>query len=240
MPFHGKKTNVIQSREHLLLTLVPKPGAESDDHLSDGEGDELDWDEERLEKEIQQLFNEIGFVDFDRDELDTAVDEKEQEATPRPSTSREKRKRTPPIKKKKKVISTPLIMKWEKSKFTGKVTVPPCLFESATEEEQSNRTPLSYFYHFFGDDCINLIVLETNRYSLQQTGTSLNVDIKTIKAFIDLHLLMGIIDLLALTDYWAKRFRQHKIADVMPLKKFLKLLPTMKSRMMTLFPKTCS
>ncbi|KAF6210448.1 hypothetical protein GE061_013554 [Apolygus lucorum] len=121
MLFHGKKTNVIQSRGHLLLTLVPKPGAESDDHLSDVEGDELDWDEERLEKGIQQLFNEIGFVDFDRDELeqDTTVDEMEQEASPRPSTSREKRKRTPPIKKKKKVISTPLIMKWEKSKFTG-------------------------------------------------------------------------------------------------------------------------
>ncbi|KAF6212236.1 hypothetical protein GE061_012757 [Apolygus lucorum] len=171
MLFHGKKTNVIQSRGHLLLTLVPKPGAESDDHLSDVEGDELDWDEERLEKGIQQLFNEIGFVDFDRDELeqDTTVDEMEQEASPRPSTSREKRERTPPIKKKKKVISTPLIMKWEKSKFTGKFTVPPCYFESATEEEQSNRTPLSYF---FGEECINLIVLETNRYSLQQTGTS--------------------------------------------------------------------
>lgn len=114
-------------------------------------------------------------------------------------------------------------MKWEKSQFCRNVTIPPCRFEADPNAEPDDRTALSYFYDFFSEECFDLIVHETNLYSMQLSGTPLNVDKNAIKGFIGIQLLMGIIDLPAITDFWSRRFRQQTIADVMSLKKFLKI-----------------
>jgi len=158
----------------------------------------------------------------------TSAATKQLQDLPGPSQSKvtrgQKRKNTDSKKTSqipKKIKSKPLIMKWVEKKFHHDISIPPV--ESDKDKEQSTRTALSYFYDFFSEKCIDLIVEQTNLYSFQETGTPLNVDRNVIKAFIGIQLLMGIIELPAITDYWSKRFRQHSIAEVMPLKKFLKI-----------------
>lgn len=73
---------------------------------------------------------------------------------------------------------------------------------------------------FFDNDLIELMVQETNLYYKQTKGTPLNVTTDEIKDFIAIHLLMGIVKLPAYIDYWSKKLRYNKIADIMPLKRF--------------------
>lgn len=84
------------------------------------------------------------------------------------------------------------------------------------------KTPLGYFKMFFSDNIINMIVEETNLYSTQAKGKSLNVTADDIKDFFAINLLMGIVKLPAYTDYWSHEYRYPAIADVMSLKKLVR------------------
>lgn len=65
-----------------------------------------------------------------------------------------------------------------------------------------------------------MIVSESNLYSTQITGKSINLSKEDIKDFIAINILMGIVDMPAYTDYWSEGFRYDRIANIMPLKNF--------------------
>lgn len=111
-------------------------------------------------------------------------------------------------------------MKWKMAKFGHSVTNR---IRRAHRFPENTRSPLSYFYDFFNDDTIDLIVYQTNLYFMQSKGSELNLDRETVKGFIGVLLLMGIIKLPAVTDYWSKRFRVDKIANVMSYRKFVRI-----------------
>lgn len=82
------------------------------------------------------------------------------------------------------------------------------------------KTPLEYFHYFFDDDILDMITQQSNLYSTQTIGRSLNFSKQDIKDFIAINLIMGIVNMPAYTDYWSQEFRFAQIADVMTLKKF--------------------
>lgn len=86
-----------------------------------------------------------------------------------------------------------------------------------------NGSPLDYFETFFSDNIVDLIVQNTNLYSVQKTGRSIVKNAKEISDFIAIEILMGNICLPAYTDYWSQEMRIDHIANIMPLKKYQSL-----------------
>ena len=64
-----------------------------------------------------------------------------------------------------------------------------------TEPPEEELTPLQYFKLFFKDEILNTIVENTNLYSVQKSGTSVNTNKDEILSFIGIHVLMGIVQL---------------------------------------------
>ena len=84
-------------------------------------------------------------------------------------------------------------------------------------------TPLYYFKQFVDDDMINNLKHQTNLYSVEKTGSSLNVTADEIEQFIGIHIMTGIVKVPSYRQYWADSTRIATIADVMPRNRFDKL-----------------
>lgn len=135
-----------------------------------------------------------------------------------PSPARATRSQKKKIVVTKKKVKKPerLQPTWRCQKFTGTVELNND-FECPIEEEKS---PLEYFMDFFSYEIISMIVQETNLYSVQVRGTSINITEDDVKDFLAINILMGIVNMPAYTDYWSAMFRYDKIAKIMTLKKF--------------------
>ena len=83
-------------------------------------------------------------------------------------------------------------------------------------------TPLNYFKIFWSDDIINLLVEQTNLYSVQQTGSSINTNKSEIEQFIGIQMLMSIVSLPAYYMYWAVDTKYSPIADIMSINRYKK------------------
>ena len=82
---------------------------------------------------------------------------------------------------------------------------------------------LEYFSSFFPDDFVDAIVQNTNLYSVQCKGKSVNTNSKEIKTFIGINMLMGIVKLPQYFDYWSNTLQYPAIADVMSQNRFSEL-----------------
>lgn len=79
----------------------------------------------------------------------------------------------------------------------------------------SNISTIFFLFNIF-----NTIVEQTNLYSTQERGASIDTNRKEMTDFISILLLMGIIQLPAYEDYWAAGTRVEQIASIMPVKRF--------------------
>ena len=89
--------------------------------------------------------------------------------------------------------------------------------------------PLDFFVEFVGDDLWDFIVEETNRYARQKLANSperlanfISVTREELKAFIGIHIIMGINLLPSLALYWSSDdfFCNHGIKNVMSRNRF--------------------
>ncbi|CAH0718321.1 unnamed protein product, partial [Brenthis ino] len=134
---------------------------------------------------------------------------------PSPSAAtRSKRPRVVTIKRKV-IPAKRLQPNWRCCKFTGSAEVKDISFEPREE-----KCAIEYFKLFFSDDIISLIVQQTNIYSTQTNGSSINITEDDIKDFLAILLFTGVVKMHAYTDYWSKILRYDKVADIMTLKKF--------------------
>lgn len=87
--------------------------------------------------------------------------------------------------------------------------------------------PVAHFEKFFSEDVYNLIVTQTNLYA-QQKGIRnwTPVDIKEIRAFLGILIIMGYHILPQIDLYWSTDpgFRVEEVASVMPIKRFKSIL----------------
>ena len=69
----------------------------------------------------------------------------------------------------------------------------------------------------------SLIVEQTNLYSVQQTGSSINTNKSEIEQFIGIQMLMLIVSLPAYYMYWAVDTKYSPIADIMSINRYKKM-----------------
>lgn len=147
-------------------------------------------------------------------------------SSPQPSTSgqqllltRSKRKKTTKtvVTKKVKVQKFALNYQWSKAVFRHNVSLEENLYNL---HQTQIETVLDYFYFFFSPDLITDIVYNTNLYAVEQLGRSIQLTEDEIKSFLAIQIMMGIVQMPAYTDYWARKTRYPLIADLMPLKKY--------------------
>ena len=94
--------------------------------------------------------------------------------------------------------------------FDNEFSLPP----------EPSMSPLDYFTMFCNDDLLNLVVENTNLYSVQTTLKSIDTNIDEIRTFIGMHILMGIIKLPSYRNYWSGSLRYPSIADAMSRNRF--------------------
>lgn len=106
-------------------------------------------------------------------------------------------------------------------KMNFEVNVPE--YEFYTQHDHV-LTPVEYFKSFFSDDLFELIVEQTNLYSVAKSGKSINLTVNELQDFLSIELWMGVAKLPAYTDYWSHLMSYEKVSNIMPLKKYQKIL----------------
>lgn len=100
-------------------------------------------------------------------------------------------------------------------------------FERANQETATklpdSSSALDYFEMFLTNDDTQYIVDQTNLYSTNCTGKSINITVEEFKTYLAIKIMMGIIKLPAYIDYWNQKTRVASIADIMSLKRYQKI-----------------
>jgi hypothetical protein len=133
--------------------------------------------------------------------------------------SRNKRKKVVPKVTAKKVKKTRLVLnfKWLKTTLKNRGLLDENLYNV---QNMCLGNALNYLNLFLSPDIIEYIVHNTNLYSVQNTGKSIQLSSSEFNKFLGIEILMGIIKMPAYTDYWARKTRYPLIADEMPLKRY--------------------
>jgi hypothetical protein len=93
-------------------------------------------------------------------------------------------------------------------KFTGKAfSLPPDDFDVLQ--------PYDFFNKIWSRDITELLVEQTNLYSVQTTGKSVNTNFSEVEQILGIQMMMGIIKMPTYHYYWANETRYPLIADTM-------------------------
>ena len=76
-------------------------------------------------------------------------------------------------------------------------------------------TPIDYFEMFWKGDLNELISEQTNLYSVQQSGNSINTTPKEIEQHIGVQMQMSIVKLPRYDMYWASETKIPRVNEVM-------------------------
>lgn len=85
------------------------------------------------------------------------------------------------------------------------------------------KDPIDYFTFFFDDEILQLIVDQTNLYSVQRNSESQNLSVDELKSFLGIFVYMGICTLPSISDYWAQDTRVIQVAGIMTRTRFQKI-----------------
>ncbi|KAK2701848.1 hypothetical protein QYM36_019514 [Artemia franciscana] len=179
----------------------------------------------RLRVNQQQILNIFDQIDSDISDTDLLdSDEEQDDYDPRPNAgtaavnSRESAStegeevdvRPPPRKGRTKV--------WKKKKF-GKAykSTAPSLPVPGHDE------PINYFAEYLTEDFFEITANQTNLYSVQKTGKSIDTNAVEMKKFFGIHVAMGVFNLPQYRMYWGTRTRIPLIADTMNFNRFSRL-----------------
>ncbi|KAK0151520.1 Valine--tRNA ligase [Merluccius polli] len=96
-----------------------------------------------------------------------------------------------------------------------------------TGDDISLHTPLEYFQKFVSEDMVEALTQNTNEYSFQAHGTSINTTAKEIEKMLGMYLKMGLVQMAGTRMYWETETRYSPVADVMPRNRFQSLLTSL-------------
>jgi len=92
--------------------------------------------------------------------------------------------------------------------WTGQFSDPP-----------DDQEPADYFRHFFPRSLIDVIVEQTNVYSVQ-SGSGFRTDACEIEQYLGVLMKMGLMHMPRYQMYWSKELRFPPVADVMSRNRF--------------------
>lgn len=131
--------------------------------------------------------------------------------------TRSKRKKTSVVPKVVKKPKFTLNYNWKKTSLRQRGFMDEGLYDL---HKTQNETVLENFHSFFSPDIIVDIVQNTNLYSVQQHGKSIQLTGEELESFLAIEILMGVVRMPAYTDYWARKTRYPPVVDEMPLKRY--------------------
>ncbi|XP_036412767.1 piggyBac transposable element-derived protein 3-like [Colossoma macropomum] len=112
---------------------------------------------------------------------------------------------------------------WRKKPFE----TPECTFKGQSVTPPENlHTPLEYFRKFITQEMLQLLMEQTNLYSVQKSESHRNVNttVKELEILIGLYLRMGLCQLPGNRAYWENDTRCPMVADNMSRNRFQTLL----------------
>lgn len=99
--------------------------------------------------------------------------------------------------------------------WLGQVPPPPA--------DQGDKSPTEYLKDYLNDELFELFAAETNRYSVEITGNSINTTAEEMKQFVSIHVTMGSLPLPRYALYWSSAINIEKVTRKMGLKRFKSL-----------------
>ena len=85
-------------------------------------------------------------------------------------------------------------------------------------------TPLQYFQQFVTDDMLMNLVTNTNEYSVQKSGNSINTTKKEVEQVIGMFFYMGLVQMSGIRQYWETETAYNPVCSVMSRNRFQLLL----------------
>uniref|UniRef100_A0A3Q3E559 PiggyBac transposable element-derived protein domain-containing protein n=1 Tax=Labrus bergylta TaxID=56723 RepID=A0A3Q3E559_9LABR len=113
--------------------------------------------------------------------------------------------------------------RWRKIKYQA----PSIDFIASVEEGTEDRcdwTPYMYFKQFVTDEMLEETAEQTNLYSVQKEGKSVNTTAKEIEQVLGMYIHMGLVQMSSVRAYWEMETRLPAVCHVMSRDRFLKLL----------------
>ncbi|XP_039275920.1 piggyBac transposable element-derived protein 3-like [Nilaparvata lugens] len=100
---------------------------------------------------------------------------------------------------------------------------PEKLCEVQITPPEEMKTPKQYFDMFIDSEIIENLVVQTNLYSVQKSGASINTNRAEIEQFLGINLLSSIVRMPSYRMYWANETRYSPIADKISRNRYDKL-----------------
>ncbi|KAL4122321.1 hypothetical protein QTP88_014675 [Uroleucon formosanum] len=186
----------------------------------DSELDALDSDDENgneLDARVEKEFNAEHLEEVELDQFEENVNNIEQVNENDLSTPHS------PIDNLK--LTEKKDIKWQRSPFPNlNLNLQP-IDDIQPEVIGSDMIdpPIKYFSKYYSDVDFQLMVQYTNMYALQKGKTWKNTDIKEIKIFIGLHIIMGCTKFPRIRMYWNLVLKMNVFVENMNRNRFFTL-----------------
>ena len=208
--FYGSKRKLYEEKDHVEAQVVDFTN--SDAEISDPE-DEIDMVQtsgvEGDDSEYSFPDSESSVEDIDQD---TSINDTSLSAPKQKKTAESKQNTTKPTEQN---------YRWRK-RTPVQYDVAYC-GEPFPDPEERDKTPLKYFKEFFDNELIELLVDQTNLYSMQCNDKSINVDCDEMEQYLGILITMSIVKLPQARMYWSHETRIPLVADVMSVNRFEKI-----------------
>ena len=147
-------------------------------------GDQSDIDDLSSDEEIDSddlAFEPDNYAEDFEEGMDENISEEENDETPEDNNA-------PSIPQSP---SKQHVFRWRKKD----IPVTPGNFTMHQQDILAVKSPVEYFRIFWTDELNELIANETNLYSTQKKGSSVNTSTDEIEQLVGMHLKMGIVQL---------------------------------------------
>ena len=188
-----------------------EPGA--DDCFSSDDGMDIESDNYKARspcivtpEQQQSGQNQIPHNVLENSEGTSLVEEAQQDFSTTKPTTKQKRN----YRWHKKEFDSPTV------DFEGEQALSPVY--------GSVGTPLQYFKKFISDEMVQLVVENTNLYSVQKNGKSVATTTKEVEQVFGMFFRMGIVCMPGIRAYWESETRYDPVASVMSRNRFQLLL----------------
>ena len=134
----------------------------------------------------------------------------------------------------KKVIGVPKMInpfpadyKWSHDEFMPPNNIEFCGNTKQRElptDRAGEVTPYGILKMFITDEMLQSVADETNRYSVEKDGRSVNTSRQELEKLIGMFYYMGLVQVPSLRSYWESELRYEAVAKVMSRDLLLKLV----------------
>ena len=113
----------------------------------------------------------------------------------------------------------------QKQASNSKTTLEKTFHDLPPQPEPDDKTtPYQYFKMLVTDELLDMVKEQTNLYSAQSTGSSINVTAKDIEKFIGAYFRMGLVRMPSVRSYWETYMSYDGVNSALSQNRFWSIL----------------